>query len=202
MKKIALYFGSFNPPHVGHTLIANYIIIKEKIDELWFVVSPKNPLKDKASLIDSRTRIELVRKAIDDYPNMKVCDIELSLPQPSYTINTLRELGKKYPDKQFSIIMGMDNLATIHKWKESEEILKNYKIYVYPRLGSETNDYTNYKTVKIVEGVQVEISSSFIRSQIKEGKDVRFYLREKVYAMIEKEGLYRKTAKKKTDINS
>ena len=136
-KETALYFGSFNPPHIGHTAIANYFLTNTDAEELWFVVSPQNPLKKTSSLLPARTRLELCRLALEDHPKMKVSDIEFGLPMPNYTIHTLIHLEEKFPDRSFSIIMGMDNLQNLYKWKASETILEHYKILVYPRPGYE-----------------------------------------------------------------
>lgn len=189
-KETALYFGSFNPPHIGHTAIANYFLNNANIDELWFVVSPQNPLKKSSSLLPARTRLELVRLALEDHPKMKASDFEFNLPKPNYTIHTLIQLEEKYPERTFSIIMGMDNLQNFHKWKSYKTILEHYRILVYPRPGYSPGEYKNHPSVKIINAPLIDISSSFIRKEINAGKDVRFLLRKNVYEMIDKEGLY------------
>lgn len=189
-KETALYFGSFNPPHIGHTAIANYILNHSDADELWFVVSPQNPLKSSSSLLPARTRLELCRLALNDHPKMKVSDIEFQLSKPNYTIHTLIHLEEKFPDRTFSLIMGMDNLQNFHKWKAYESILEYYKILVYPRHGYNVGEYEDHPCVKIVDAPLMQISSSFIRKELASGNDIRFFLREKVFAMIDKEGLY------------
>ena len=179
-KQIGLYFGSFNPPHIGHMAIANYIIEFGDIDELWFVVSPQNPVKDKSILIQARTRLELVRRSIFDFEKMRVSDIEFDLPTPNYTINTLVALEKKYPKYNFCLIMGMDNLQTLNKWKAWETIVEEYKIIVYPRLEAIGGDFIKHKNITIVDAPIMKISSSFIRKSISENKNMRF-LHERKY---------------------
>lgn len=190
-RQIGLYFGSFNPPHIGHMAIANYVLEFGGIDELWFVVSPQNPLKEKASLIQARTRLEMTRVAIGTFENMRVSDIEFQLPTPNYTINTLVHLEEKFPEYRFCLIMGMDNLQTFHKWRAWETILEQYRLLVYPRPGFDGLPHLNHKNVSVVAAPLMEISSSFIRKALKEGKNIRFFLPEAVADMIEREGLYR-----------
>lgn len=178
--KVGLFFGSFNPIHVGHLVIANYMAQFTTLNKVWFVVSPHNPLKDKKSLLNAYNRLELVRRAIRDYSNLEVCDIEFKLPQPSFTIDTLMYLKEKYPKKEFSLIMGSDNLQTLGKWKNYEQIIDQYKIYVYPRLGADGGILKNHRNVTITEAPFMEISSSFIRKAIQQKKDVQYYMPEKV----------------------
>jgi len=185
--EILLYFGSFNPIHTGHMVIANYLTEFCGISELWFVVTPQNPLKKSSTLLNDRDRQHLVQLAIDDYPKFKVSDIEFYLPKPNYTINTLTYLKEKYPNKKFSIIIGGDNLETFHKWKNYEKILEGFKIYVYKRPGCEVREFEN-SDITIVDAPQMEISSSFIRKAIKDNKDVRYFLPPKVYEYILKMG--------------
>lgn len=191
-KHIALYFGSFNPPHVGHTALASYILENSAIDELWFVVSPQNPLKEKSALIAPRTRLELTRLAVSAHPRIRVSDIEFYLPQPNYTIFTLTVLSEKFPDYSFGILMGADNLMHFHKWKNYKAILENHHIWCYPRPGFEVSEeFAKHPSVSMVDAPQIELSSSMIRKMIKENKDIRFFVRESVYEMIDREGLYR-----------
>jgi nicotinate-nucleotide adenylyltransferase len=189
-RQIGLYFGSFNPPHIGHMAIANYILEFGPIDELWFVVSPQNPHKEKASLIQSRTRLEMVRVAIGKFPNMRISDVEFYLPQPSFTINTLVHLEEKFPEYEFCLIMGMDNLQSFKKWRAWETILENYKLLVYPRPGFDVAELAEHKNVELVDAPLMEISSSFIRKSLKSKKNIRFFLPPEVVAMIDEEGLY------------
>lgn len=187
---IGLYFGSFNPIHIGHLAIANYMVEFSDLDEVWFVVSPHNPLKNKNTLLNDYDRLEMVRLAINDFHKFKVSNIEFSLPQPSYTVNTLAHLKEKYPDKTFNLIMGSDNLCNFHKWKNNERIIENHKLYVYPRKNETESQFSNHKNVVLINAPEMEISSTSIREAIKNGKDLRFFLPEKVYQMIDKQGFY------------
>lgn len=189
-KQIGLYFGSFNPPHIGHMAIANYMLSYGNLDEVWFVVSPQNPLKDKKSLVQARTRFEMVRRAIGTFAGMRVSDIEFGLPTPNYTINTLVHLEELYPDYSFCLIMGMDNLQTFNKWKAWETLLEQYQLRVYPRPGFDGEPHIHHPHVTVIDAPLMEISSSFLRKAIKEKKNMRFFLPEAVADMIEKEGLY------------
>ena len=181
MKRTALFFGSFNPIHVGHLIIANTILQQDDIDEVWFVVSPQNPLKERASLLADIHRMQMVRRAVDDNYHLRACDIEMHLPLPSYTVVTLAELGERYPDRQFCLIMGSDNLSTLERWRNYQYILDHYHIYVYPRPGSQNCPLRDHPSVTMVDVPMMDISSSFIRSQIRLGKDVRYLLTEPVY---------------------
>ncbi len=188
--EILLYFGSFNPIHIGHLAIANYLTEFCDIKELWFVITPQNPVKKSSTLLNDRDRQHLVQLAIEDYPKFKVSDIEFYLSKPNYTINTLTYLKEKYPNKKFSILIGGDNLESFHKWKNYRKILDDYKIYVYKRPGSEVHEFEN-ANITIVDAPQMEISSSFIRNAIKENKDVRFFLPTNVYEYVLKMGWFR-----------
>ena len=181
MKRIALFFGSFNPIHVGHLIIANTMQQQEGIDEVWFVVSPQNPLKERATLLADHHRMQMVRRAIEDNYRLRACDIEMHLPVPSYTVVTLAALAETYPDREFCLIMGSDNLANLHRWRNYEYILENYKIYVYPRPGSERCARREHPNVTMVDVPMIDISSSYIREQIAARKDVRYLLTEPVY---------------------
>ncbi len=177
--KIGLLFGSFNPIHIGHLVIANYMAEFTDLDQVWLVVSPHNPLKNKKSLSAARKRLAAVKNAVGRNPKIKVNDVEFSLPQPSYTINTLEVLCKQYPKNKFVLIIGSDNLSTFSKWKHYKKILSKYKIYVYPRFGSGKSRLKNHPSVKMVNAPRIDISSTFIRSQIKKGKDVRYLIPNK-----------------------
>ena len=179
--KIGLYSGSFNPIHHGHVMLANYLVEFSDLDELWFVVSPQNPLKKKADLMDDNDRLEMVKLAIGDDPRMRASDIEFSLPQPSYTINTLRALSKQYPEDQFVFICGMDSLEGFPRWKEYQAILDDYELLVFPRKGYDGGELLNHPHVKVLETPIIEVSSTFIRNSMKEGKDVRHFMPEKAY---------------------
>ncbi len=190
--KIALFFGSFNPVHIGHLVIANYVVAFTEYKNLWFIVSPHNPLKKKESLLDGYLRSDLLYSAIQNFPAFKINQIEFNMPQPSYTIDTLTALTEKYPKHQFAIIMGMDNLQTLHKWKNYEIILRDYQILVYPRIGFKQipESYIEHPSIQIVDAPVIDISSTMIRNAIKQKIDIRFFLPEGVYEKIDKEGYY------------
>lgn len=189
-RKVGLFFGSFNPIHVGHLIIANYIVNFTILDEVWFVVSPHNPFKDKKSLGNMYDRLEMVNLAIEGQDNLKACDIEFSLPQPSYTIDTLTHLDEKYPSKEFTLIMGEDNLLGLSKWKNADIILRDYKIIVYPRPGYDANELKDHPSVIMTDTPVMEISSTFLRKAIKENRDIKFFTPDKVIDFIDKKGLY------------
>lgn len=192
MKRTALFFGSFNPVHVGHLVIANTIVQQEDVDELWVVVSPQNPLKERGSLLADHHRLEMVRRAIDDNYRLRVCDIEMHLPIPSYTVVTLATLGEKYPEREFSLVMGSDNLQTFSRWRNYEYILEHYRIYVYPRPGSSNAPLANHPNVTMVDVPMMDISSSYIRHCIAERRDVRYLLTEPVYNYLTEMHFYEK----------
>ena len=189
--KIALFFGSFNPVHIGHLAIANYIVEYADIDQLWFVLSPLNPLKSKATLLPDYQRLEILNRATEDFPKFKVSTIEFNLPKPSYTIDTLTYLKEKHPENEFSLVMGADNLATINKWKNYEILLSDFKLLVYPRPDVGRNDFFDHKNIVHIDAHLMEVSSSFIRNAIKEGKDIRYFLPPKAFAYIDEMNFYR-----------
>ncbi len=192
-KKIGLYFGSFNPVHIGHLAIANYLVEYTNIDQLWFVVSPQNPHKNKTNLLPDYHRIALIDRAIEYDNRLRTSNIEFDLPKPSYTINTLAYLNEKFPNYHFSILMGSDNLENFHKWKNYETIIENYGIIVYPRPGFDRSKAKITKNITIAEGVPLmEISSSFIRNAIREGKDVRYFLPQKTWDFLDEMNFYKK----------
>jgi len=190
-KLTGLFFGSFNPIHVGHLVIANYMLEFTDIDNLWMIVSPHNPLKNKQSLVPDYHRLEMVKIAIDGHTRMKASDVEFKLPRPSYTIDTLTYLIEKYPKRNFALIMGADNLYGFTRWKNYKEILKNFPIFVYPRPGFEVDISQFNGNIKITEAPLMEISSYFIRKALKDGRDIRFYLHNKVFEYIMECGLYK-----------
>lgn len=190
--KIGLFFGSFNPIHIGHLIIANYMANYTNLDEVWFVVSPQNPFKVKKNLGNMYDRLEMVNLAIEGAEKLRASDAEFSLPQPSYTIDTLTHLAEKYPTKAFSLIMGEDNLASFHKWKNADIILRDYQIIVYPRPDYDGGDLKRHPSVIVTETPVMELSSTFVRNAVKTGKSVRFYVPDKVIDFIEKKGLYLK----------
>ncbi len=191
-KKIGLYFGTFNPIHIGHLIIGNHMSNHTDLDEVWFVVSPHNPFKNKNILLDDHARLELVYRAIKDYDRLRVLDIEFGLPRPSYTVNTLVHLTEEYPNINFSLIMGGDNLNSFHKWKNYEVILENHELYVYPRLATTPSSLDNHEKVNLVGAPIMQISSSFIRNAIKNKKDIRAMLPENVWEYIDEMNYYRK----------
>ncbi|MCU0432073.1 MAG: nicotinate (nicotinamide) nucleotide adenylyltransferase [Bacteroidia bacterium] len=190
--KVGLFFGSFNPIHVGHLVLANYMLSFTDLDKLWFVVSPHNPLKEKKTLLADHHRLELVSRAIGDHPNLKASDIEFKLPQPSFTVNTLAWLADKYPQYQFALIMGSDNLNSLKKWKNYEVILEHYQIYVYPRPGFDGGDLRNHASVKFTDAPVMEISSTFIREAIRDKKDVRYFMPVAAWEYLDEMNFYRK----------
>lgn len=192
--KVGLYFGTFNPIHIGHLIIANHVAEYSGLDQIWMVVTPHNPLKKKDTLLDDYQRLQLVFLATEDYPKIKPSDIEFKLPQPNYTMNTLAHLEEKYPQHNFSLIMGEDNLKSLHKWKNYDIILQNYEVYVYPRISSGEDNLTfkNNPKIHFIDAPIVEISSTFIRQNIKNKKNVRPLLPEKVWEYIDHNNLYKK----------
>lgn len=202
--KIGLYFGTYNPIHVGHLIIANHMAEFADLDQVWMVVTPHNPLKKKATLLDDHHRLQMVYLATEDYPKIKPSDIEFKLPQPNYTVITLAHLEEKYPNHQFSLIMGEDNLKTFHKWRNYEVILENHDIYVYPRLEDkgrtgetisdepENIELKSHPKIHVIDAPIVEISSTFIRNSIKEGKNIQPLLPPKVWEYIDHNNFYKK----------
>ncbi len=195
--KIGLYFGTFNPIHVGHLIIANHMAEHADLDQVWMVVTPHNPLKKKSTLLADHHRLEMVFLATEDFPKIKPSDIEFKLSQPNYTVNTLVHLEEKYPEHTFSLIMGEDNLKSFHKWKNYEAILAHHEIYVYPRLDA-TDDatenilFTNHPKIHLIDAPVVEVSSTSIRENIKNGKNVLTLLPPKVWEYIDHNNFYKK----------
>lgn len=190
MKKTGLYFGSFNPIHMGHLMIAEYLLEHSDLDDLWFVISPSNPLKKKEHLLDERQRYYMVNIAIEDDARFKACDIEFKLPYPSYTCVTLAKLTETYPDRAFVVIMGEDNIENIERWRNYEYILENFQIYVYPRPGHGGSKYLSHPHVTKVEAPLIEVSSTMIRDSIKNKKRVSYFLPSKVEQYIQDMGVY------------
>ncbi|MCX7546447.1 nicotinate (nicotinamide) nucleotide adenylyltransferase [Xanthomarina sp. F1114] len=191
--KVGLFFGSFNPIHIGHLIIANHMVEHSDLDKIWFVVTPHNPFKKKSTLLDNYQRLEMVYRATKDYDNLDPSNIEFNLPQPNYTINTLVYLEEKYPTYEFSLIMGEDNLKSFHKWKNYELILESHDIYTYPRIskGSIETQFHGHKRIHHVQAPIMEISSTFIRKSIKADKNVRPMLPEAVWKYIDEMSFYR-----------
>ena len=192
-KKIGLYFGTFNPIHVGHLTISNYMVEFSDLDEVWLVVTPHNPHKKKSSLLDDTHRLAMARIALEDYPKLKASNVEFGLDQPNYTVNTLVYLEEKYPDFSFCLIMGEDNLKSFHKWKNYEVILERYPIYVYPRVseGKIETKFDNHPKIHSVNAPIMELSSTFIRNCIKTGKNIRPMLPESVWKYIDEMNFYK-----------
>jgi nicotinate-nucleotide adenylyltransferase len=191
--KIGLYFGTFNPIHVGHLTIANHMVEFSDLDQIWFVVTPHSPFKKKSSLLDDHQRLEMVYQATKDYDQLKESNIEFGLPQPNYTVNTLAHLEEKYPDNDFALIMGEDNLKSFHKWKNYEIILSRHKIYVYPRIseGIIESKFEDHPSIVRVKAPIMELSSTFIRKSIKEGKNIRPMLPDSVWKYLDEMNFYK-----------
>lgn len=194
MKKVGLYFGTFNPIHIGHLAIANHIVEFSDLDEVWFVITPQSPFKQKKTLLDNHHRYQMVFEATADYPKLKPSKIEFDLPQPNYTINTLVHLEEKYPEgHHFSLIMGEDNLKGFHKWKNFEVILERYNLYVYPRIseGKVKHQFENHPKIHKVAAPIMEISSTFIRKNHVAGKNIRPLLPSRVWQYLDEMNFYR-----------
>jgi len=193
MKKTGLFFGSFNPIHIGHLIIANHIVEHDDLDEVWFVITPHNPHKQKKTLLNDTQRLMMVRLAVEDYPKLKASNIEFDLPQPNYTVNTLTVLQEKYPDRKFILLMGQDNLASFHKWKNFDAILKYYQIYVYPRLTEKQikPEFLSHPSIKFIKAPIMELSATQIRQDLKDGKNVRPLLPPEVYQYIDEMNFYK-----------
>ena len=189
--KIGLFFGSFNPIHIGHLIIANFMATHTDLNQVWLVVTPQNPWKKKQSLARDYDRLHLVRLAIEDNPKLKASNIEFDLPKPSYTIDTLAYLKEKFPKKEFVLIMGGDNVATLHKWKNYKSILENHQIYVYSRPKYEVGALETHKQIRLFEAPLMDISASYLRKCIKEGKSIQYMVSPEVFDYISSGSLYK-----------
>ncbi|WP_346881662.1 nicotinate (nicotinamide) nucleotide adenylyltransferase [uncultured Algibacter sp.] len=191
--KVGLYFGSFNPIHIGHLVIANHMAEYSDLDQIWFVVTPHNPFKKKTSLLDNHQRLEMVYLATKDYDKLAPSNIEFNLPQPNYTINTLAHLQEKHPDYEFSLIMGEDNLKSFHKWKNYELILENHHIYVYPRISKNKVDtqFNGHKKIHLIDAPIMGISSTLIRNAIKNSKNIQPLLPQHVWKYLDEMNFYK-----------
>jgi nicotinate-nucleotide adenylyltransferase len=192
-KKVGLFFGTFNPIHVGHLIIANHLAEHSDLEEIWLVVTPHNPHKKKKTLLEDNHRLAMVRIAIEDYPKLQASNIEFDLPQPNYTVKTLTVLEEKHPEKEFCLIMGEDNLKSLHKWKNYEVILDRFAIYIYPRIsnGSIETQFSNHPKIITIDAPIVEISSTFIRKNIASGNDIRPMLPNNVWEYLDEMNFYR-----------
>jgi nicotinate-nucleotide adenylyltransferase len=192
--KVGLYFGTFNPIHVGHLIIANHMVEYSNLDEIWMVVTPHNPFKKKSSLLENHHRFELVYRATEKYEKIKPSDIEFKLPQPNYTVHTLAHIADTYKDKEFCLIMGEDNLKSFHKWKNYETILEHHSIYVYPRIadGDIEHQFKNHPKIHKVDAPVMGISSTMIRKGIKNKKNIRPLLTNEVWEYVDEMNFYKK----------
>ncbi|WP_405211267.1 nicotinate (nicotinamide) nucleotide adenylyltransferase [Dokdonia sp. Asnod2-E02] len=191
--KIGLYFGTFNPIHIGHLAIANHMAEYSDLDKIWMVITPHNPFKKKSSLLNNHHRYQMVMEAVEHYDKIEPSNIEFDLPQPNYTVFTLAHLEEKYPQHEFCLIMGEDNLKSLHKWKNYEVILERHDIYVYPRIseGTVETQFDNHPKIHKVDAPIMEISSTMIRKAIKEDKNIRPLLPPEVYTFIDEMSFYR-----------
>ncbi len=179
--RTGIFGGSFNPIHIGHLALANYLCEYSELDEVWFLVSPHNPLKEQADLWEDNLRLRLVQLAVEGYPKFRASDFEFHLPRPSYMVNTLRALTEAYPDREFTLIIGADNWASFPRWYQPEEILAHHSVIVYPRPGYDIDHSTLPSNVQVIDTPLLEISSTFIRQALREGKDVRYFLHPQVH---------------------
>ena len=191
-RETGIFSGSFNPVHMGHLMLANYISAFTSVEEIWFVVSPQSPLKKADDLLDDDIRLEMVRLALQDYDQLIPSDVEFHMPRPSYTIDTLDALTQAYPDRRFSLIIGSDNWSVFDRWKEYERLIRDYRILIYPRLGVNAVIPEQYhETIQPVNAPLIEISSTFIRHSIRDGKNIRAFLPPAVFDYIKQNRLYR-----------
>ncbi len=193
MQKIGLFFGSFNPIHIGHLIIANDMVEHSDLDKVWFVVSPHNPHKEKKTLLNDHHRLTMVRMATENYKKLEASNIEFGLPQPSYTIHTLTYLREQHPDKQFVLLMGQDNLASLHKWKNYEQILAQYPVFVYPRITTKVprEDIIHHDSIHFIKAPIIELSATQIRLDIKAGLNVRPMLPPEVFTYLDEMNFYK-----------
>lgn len=191
--RTGIFGGTFNPIHIGHLALANYLCEFGGIDELWFMVTPQNPFKRNETLLDDHIRLEMVEAAVKDYPHFFASDFEFRLPKPSYTVETLNHLAQTYPERTFHLIVGADNWAAFDRWKSPEEIIRNHHVLIYPRKGFPLCPETFPFHVRMVDAPLIEVSSTFIRNAIREGKDVRYFLHPEVHRIIRKRNLYKQT---------
>ncbi len=191
--EIGLYFGTFNPIHIGHLAIGNHMVEYSDLDKIWMVITPHNPFKEKKTLLSNHHRYQMVQRALEEYPKIAPSTVEFDLSQPNYTINTLVHLQEKYPEHEFALIMGEDNLKNLHKWKNYEVILEHYNIYVYPRISEGTiqHQFKDHPKIHHVAAPIMEISSTAIRKGIATGKNVRPLLPDSVFIYMDEMNFYR-----------
>lgn len=190
MMEVGLFFGSFNPIHTGHMIIANLVKETTNVKEVWFIVSPQNPFKKNKRLLHEFDRLDLVRAAIADDYDFKVSDIEFNMPKPNYTINTLTLLKEKYPDKNFHLIIGEDNLESFPKWKNHDQILEHFSLIVYPRKNAKPNQLMDHEKVVMIDAPEVDISATLIRKLVKEKKSIKYLVPESVEALIKSKSFF------------
>ncbi len=191
--KTGIFGGSYNPIHIGHLALANYLCEFGDLDEIWFMVSPQNPFKKNQQMLDDHFRLEMVEAAITDYPRFKACDVEFQLPRPSYTAHTLEHLAKHYPEREFTLIIGADNWNSFDRWREPEKILAHHHILIYPRPGYPVDENNLPENVRLMPTPQMDISSTFIRDSIRQGKDIRYFLHPAVFQIIKERNWYKDT---------
>lgn len=190
MRKTGLFFGTFNPIHIGHLIVAQFFLNETDLDEIWFVITPKSPFKQKEKITDDRQRLYMVQLAIEGVDGLRASDVEFGMPKPNYTVKTLEKLRALYPDRSFVLLMGADNIKNFKKWKDYEQILAHHSIYIYPRpfvrLDASEAELGKY----FEKAPAIDISSTYIRDSLKAGKDIRFLLHHKVWNYIDATGLY------------
>jgi nicotinate-nucleotide adenylyltransferase len=191
MKEVGLFFGSFNPIHIGHLIIASLVKETTNVEEIWFVVSPQNPFKKNKNLLHEFDRLEMVRLATSDDYSFRVCDVEFRMPKPSFTIDTLTVLQEKHPNKKFHLIIGGDNLAAFPKWKNHDQILEHYGLIVYPRPNTQATDLEHHQNVRLIEAPEMDISATLIRKLVKENKSIKYLVPDVVASLIDSKGFFK-----------
>jgi len=191
MKEVGLFFGSFNPIHIGHMIIANLVKETTEVEEVWFIVSPQNPFKKNKNLLHEFDRLDMVNAAISDDYKFRCSDIEFNMPRPSYTIDTLTLIQEKHPEYKFQLIIGEDNLAAFPKWKNADQILEHFGLIVYPRPHSNASELIDHSHVQMIDAPEVDISATLIRKLIKEDKSIKYLVPEPVAELIKTKGFFK-----------